>query len=129
MSTVRGGDVKRFVFGGREFAAAVDSEWEYVPGRAGRAENEVQLLPNGEITTTQRLRPVGITSATLSVKPGAGDVEFLHAAAKAAEVQPFVMELANGQSYAGSGVPNGEMIPNSMGQLESSFLGANFEAI
>lgn len=129
MSTIRGGDVKRFVFAGREYAAAVDSEWEYVPGRAGRAENEVQILPNGEMTTTQRLRPVGVTSATLSVKAGTGDVEFLHNKAKEATVEPFIMELANGQSYAGSGVPNGEMIPNSMGQLECAFLGANFEAI
>lgn len=129
MSTVRGGDVKRFMYAGREFAAAVDSEWSYVPGRAGRAENEVQILPNGEMTTTQRLRPVGITSATLSVKPGTGDVEFFHAKAKEAREEPVVMELANGQAYAGSAVPNGEFIPNSMGQLEVAFLGANFEAI
>jgi len=111
MSTLRGGDIRQFVYNGREYGVAVDSEWTYHPGRNGRAENETSILPNGELSTSQRLRPVGISSGTLSIKPGDGRT------------------LVDGTVYAGQLVLNGELAPNSNGQVEFVALGATFERI
>lgn len=129
MSTLRGGDVRQFVYGGREYGVAVDSEWTYHPGRNGRAENETGILPNGELSTTQRLRPVGISSGTLSVKPGDGAPEQLQEDAKSGEAKPCTMTLVDGTVYAGQLVLNGELAPNSNGQVEISVLGSTFERI
>lgn len=129
MATLRGGDVRQFVYNGREYGVAVDSEWTYHPGRNGRAENETAILPNGELSTTQRLRPVGISSGTLSIKHGGGDAEALQSAAKTGNANPCTMTLVDGTVYAGQLVLNGELAPNSNGQIEFVALGATFERI
>jgi hypothetical protein len=129
MSTIRGGDVRQFTYGGREYGVAVNSEWTYHPGRNGRAENETTILPNGEIASTQRLRPVGISSGTLSIKLGGGDAEQLQEDAKSGEAKPTTMTLADGTVYAGQLVLNGELAPSSNGQIEFVALGATFERI
>jgi len=74
------------------------------------------------------LRPVGITSGTLSIRATNGDVENIHDANDGAE-HACVMELADGTNYAGNLVLNGELIPNSNGQIEFIAIGATFEAI
>jgi len=129
MSTLRGGDIRQFVYGGREYGVAVDSEWTYHPGRNGRAENETSILPNGELSTSQRLRPVGISSGTLSIKPGDGSAEALQTDSKAGNANPCTMTLVDGTVYAGQLVLNGELAPNSTGQVEFVALGATFERI
>jgi hypothetical protein len=129
MATLRGGDVRQFVYNGREYGVAVDSEWTYHPGRNGRAENETSILPNGELSTSQRLRPVGISSGTLSVRPGGGDAEALQTDAKSGEAYPCTITLVDGTVYAGQLVLNGELAPTSNGQVEFSALGATFERI
>lgn len=129
MSTLRGGDIRQFTYDGREHPAAVDSEWTYHPGRNGRAENETGILPDGQLTTTQRLRPVGISSGTVSIKHGDGSSEAFQQAAKSGEAKPCTMTLVDGTTYAGDLVLNGELAPNSNGQIEFSALGSTFERI
>lgn len=127
-NTVRGGDIRRFMFNGVEYSPAMDAEFSYVPGKNGRQEIETTLLGNGEVASTSRIRPVGITSGTLSIRPSNGDVENLHRD-NDGEEHPCVMELADGTTYSGSLVLNGEMIPDSMGQIEFVAIGRKFESI
>ena len=130
MDTLRGGDIRQFVYNGREYGVAIDSEWTYHPGRNGRVENETGMLPNGELSTTQRLRPVGISSGTLSARPKSNDAEALQADAKTGVAYPCTMTLVDGTVYAGQLVLNGDLAPNSgTAQIEFSAFGANFESI
>ena len=127
MSTIRSGDILQLIIGGREMDPAPDSNVTY---RISDSTNETALTGNRRLHTTHRLRPVGFDSLPISVDPNRGDAEYIAEWSREGEAKPCSMTLANGVTYGGELVCQGEPDPNTGdGQLEITAYGARFEVL
>ena len=127
MSSVRGGDIKQVMLGGREFDIAPDANVTY---RVSGYTNESNPTGNGGMHTTQTRKLGGFDAIPLSVQSDRQDVEFLQEKADAGEPIPCSMTLISGITYAGKLTIQGEIDPNTGdGQVEITALGPKFEQI
>ena len=127
MATVRGGDIKQFMLGGREFDIAPEANVTY---RLSGYSNESSPTGNGGMHTTQSRKLGGIDAIPLSVQTDRGDVEFLQQIADAGEPVPCTITLINGDAYSGKLTIQEALDPNTGdGQVEVTIAGPRFEKI
>lgn len=127
MASVRGGDIKQLMIGGREFDIAPEANVTY---RLSGYSNESNPTGNGGVHTTQNRKLGGFDAIPISVQTGRGDVEFLQGKADEGEPVPCSMTLVNDATYAGKLTIQDAIDPNTGdGQVEITALGAKFEKI
>lgn len=125
--TVRGGDIRQVMVGGREFDVAPDANVTYM---LSGFTNESSPTGNGNMHTKQNRKLGGFESLPLSIDASREDVEFIQGLADDGEPVPMFMTLASNITYGGDLAIQGDVNPNTGdGQLEISALGSKFEQI
>ena len=127
MATVRGGDIRQLMIGGREFDPVGEANVTY---RLSGFSNETSPTGNGGAHTATTRKLGGFDSLPISVDPSRGDVEFLQDKANEGEPVPMAFIHPSGATYAGRLTIQGAIDPNTGdGQVEITALGPNFEQV
>lgn len=124
---IRGGDVKTFTLGGREYDIAADAEITFIP--AGFA-NESQPTGNGRQHVNKRRRLAGLDDVQISVDEVRDDMAGIRDASAATEALPCLMVTASDTTYSGSVFIEGEYNHNTgNGTCTFAVRGENFGKI
>lgn len=125
--TVRAGDIKQIIIHDREFDPKEGSSTTF---RTAGYKNESSSTGNGGISTKQNRKLGGFDSVGISLDNSKGDLEYLQEKADSGEAGNSSITLADGSTYAGDLVIQGEIDASSDGgSTEITALGVKFEKV
>ncbi len=97
--TIRGGDIRQFTIGGREFEVASEAAFELAPSGF---ENTFLATGNGSMVGTQKRILGMIDSIEVSIDNERADLEYLAGIRDDGEPVPVTLTLAGDATYSGS---------------------------
>jgi hypothetical protein len=100
------GPIDSVSIAGRVFAVAADADSQR---KLGGFENETAANGNGTARNVQTRVPWMVDGLALSIDDDNGDQEFLQAISDAKINVPIAVTYANGSTWQGSGIINGEL--------------------
>lgn len=107
---MKGGDVRQFVFGGREFDVAGEADFEIdLPGGV----NEFKAAGNGKMYGTQKRKLGGIDGIEVVIDNSRGDQEFLAEKQADGNAETTTITLADGSAWVGALAIEGDLKYNS----------------
>jgi len=95
----KGGDIRQYVYGGREFSVATECDFEITP--SGFA-NEFKPGGNGAMHAVQKRQLASIEGIEVHLDSARGDLEYLQAKRDSGDAYPLNFTKADGSAWAGS---------------------------
>ena len=128
MATVRGGDIRQIMIGGREFDPAPEGNVTVI---LSGFVNENMPTGNGVLHTRQRRKLGGFDALAVSVDPDRGDLEYVQSLADTQAPFSMTVVLPSGLTYSGTNCQvEGEINYNAgEGQMELNIRGLVVEKI